>query len=327
MKTTIALHLGVAISLSALIVMNGCGGGDDPVVVPPAVVATVVSGTAAKGIVRQANVLVCRIVSGAPEPDASCAVGVTGADGAFAVPLNDGFAGPALVKITTSVASTMLDETMGADVRYDMTMRAMVPAVSAATVTYVTPFSEMAASLAGFANTNIDAFAITLANGQVQTLLSNLTGVDLSVKPVIDLKNNGSDPVMLGKQANMVKQLARLTMTAKRAPDTFDTSGGVHCNTPGTSVSQQLACATDVMSRAMARGANAAAFALSRIIPAIVAENPTSVAMAIIKIDGSLVTEWADMNSLLSMQAAMLRAGMPQSVVANTVQTMMLQMR
>ncbi len=96
MKTTIALHLGVAISLSALIVMNGCGGGggDDPVVVPPAVVATVVSGTAAKGIVRQANVLVCRIVSGAPEPDASCVVGATGADGAFAVPLNDGFAGP-----------------------------------------------------------------------------------------------------------------------------------------------------------------------------------------------------------------------------------------
>ena len=43
----------------------------------------------------------------------------------------------------------------------------MVPAVSAATVTYTTPFSEMAASLAGFANTNIDGVAITLANGQV----------------------------------------------------------------------------------------------------------------------------------------------------------------
>ena len=167
MKTTVALHLGVAISLAALIVMNGSGGGggNDSVVVPPAVVASAVSGTAAKGIVRQASVLVCRIVSGAPEPDASCAVGSTGADGAFAVPLNDGFAGPALVKITTSVASTMLDETMGADVRYDMTMRSMVPAVPAATVTYTTPLIEMAASLAGFANTNIDGVAITLANG------------------------------------------------------------------------------------------------------------------------------------------------------------------
>ena len=49
--------------------------------------------------------------------------------------------------------------------------------------------------------------------------------------------------------------------------------------------------------------------------------------MAIIKIDGSLVTEWDDMNSLVSVQAAMLRAGMPQSVVASTLQTMMLQMR
>ena len=47
----------------------------------------------------------------------------------------------------------------------------------------------------------------------------------------------------------------------------------------------------------------------------------------IIKIDGSVVTEWDDMNSWVSMQAAMLRAGMPQSVVASTVQTMMLQMR
>lgn len=170
MKTTIALHLGVVISLSAVIVMNGCGGGDDPVVVPPAVVATAVSGTAAKGIVRQANVLVCRIVSGSPESDASCAVGVTEADGASVVPLNDGFTGPAVVKITSSVASTMLDETTGADIRYDMTMRSMVPAVSAATMTYVTPFSEMAASLAGFANTNIDGVVITFANGQVQTL-------------------------------------------------------------------------------------------------------------------------------------------------------------
>lgn len=49
--------------------------------------------------------------------------------------------------------------------------------------------------------------------------------------------------------------------------------------------------------------------------------------MAIIKIDGSLLIEWDDMNSWVSMHAAMLRAGMPQSVVASTVQSMMLQMR
>lgn len=319
------------ISLAALLALAGCGGGEDQVAAPPAVQSTAVSGTAAKGIVKRAKVLVCRIVNGTPEPDASCATGTTAADGSFAVTLSDGFTGPAVVKVITSAASTLLDETTGADIPYDMTMRSVVPAVSSATIAYVTPFSEMAASLTVAsslaANTSIDAFAITLATGQVQTLLSNLMAIDLAVKPVIDLKNSGSDAVALGKQANMVKQLARLTMAAKRAPDTFDTSGGVHCNTPGTSASQQLACVVDVLSRAMTRGANATAFAISRIGPAIASENPTAVTMAIIKPDGTLGLEVADMTSATSMQSAMRNAGMPEAVVVSNVQIMMLQMR
>lgn len=319
------------ISIVVLMALAGCGGGDDQVAAPPVVPPTAVAGTVAKGIVKRAKVLVCRIANGAPEPDASCAAGITGADGSFAVTLIDGYTGPALVKVMTTAAATMLDETTGADIPYDMTMRSVVPAVSTATITYVTPFSELAASLTVAstlaANVGIDALAINLAIGQVQTLLSNLTAIDLAVKPVIDLKSSGSDPVMLGKQANMVKQLARLTMTAKRVPDTFDTSGGVHCNTPGTSASQQLACATNVMSSAMSRGGNFAAFAFSRIIPTIFAENPTSVAMAVIKPDGTLALQVTDMTSALSMQAAMRSAGMPEAVLVSNVQIMMLQMR
>lgn len=324
MKKRINTYLVSAISIAALITLAGCGGGDDQVTVPPAASLTAVSGTAAKGIVKRAKVLVCRIVNGAPEPDASCALGATALDGAFNVTLDDGFTGPAVIKVMTNTSSTMLDETTGLEVPYDITMRSVVPAVSAATITYVTPFSEMAASLAG-ANGN-DAVAINLANSQVQQLIS-LTGADLTIKPVIDLKNSGSDPVLLGKQANIVKQLARLTMTAKKSPDTVDTSGGVRCNTPGTSTSQQLACATEVMSRAMTRGANAAAFALSRIVPAIMSENPTSVTMAIIKPDGTLDLQSADMTSAASMQLAMQNAGMPTAVLVSNVQIMMLQMR
>lgn len=320
-----------AMAIATLMALAGCGGGEDQVPAPPAVPPTAVSGTAAKGIVKRAKVLVCRIANGAPEPDASCATGITAADGSFAVTLVDGYTGPAMVKVMTSAASTMLDETTGADIAYDMTMRSVVPAVSAATITYVTPFSEMAASLAVAstvaANTSIDALAINLAIGQVQTMLSNLTAIDLAVKPAIDLKNSGSDPVALGKQANIVKQLARLTMTAKRAPDSVDASGGVHCNTSGTSASQQLACATDAMSRAMSRGGNAAAFAFSRILPAIVSENPAAVTMAIIKPDGTLSLEVADMTSAASMQSAMQKAGMPAADVVSHVQIMMLQMR
>ena len=331
MRSKFNMRGTTVISIAVLMALAGCGGGDDQVAAPPAVPPTAVVGTAAKGIVKRAKVLVCRIANGAPEPDASCAAGITGPDGSFAVTLIDGYTGPAVVKVMTSAASTMLDETTGADIPYDMTMRSFVPAVSTATTTYVTPFSEMAASLTvastSAANIGIGAQAIMLATGQVQTLLANLTAIDLTVKPVIDLKNSGSDPVLLGKQANMVKQLARLTMTAKRAPDTFDTSGGVHCNTPGTSASQQLACATSVMSSAMSRGGNFAAFAFSRIIPTIFAENPTSVAMAVIKPDGTLASPVTDMTLPLSMQAAMRSAGMPEAVVVSNVQIMMLQMR
>ena len=332
MRSVFNVRVLSATSLAALIALAGCGGGHEHVATPPAVQSTAVSGTAAKGIVKRATkVLVCRIVNGTPEPDASCTSGTTAADGSFAVTLSDGFSGPALVKVLTSTASTMLDETTGADVPYDMTMRSVVPAVSSATITYVTPFSEMAASLTVAsslaANAGIDALAITLATGQVQTLLSNLMAIDLAVKPVIDLKNSGSDPVALGKQANMVKQLARLTMAARRAPDTFDTSGGVHCNTPGTSASQQLACVVDVLSRAMTRGGNAAAFAISRIGPASASENPTAVTMAIIKPDGTLGLEVADMSSAASMQSAMRNAGMPEAALVSNVQIMMLQMR
>ena len=331
MRSRFNLHPIVGVFLAALTTIAGCGGADEQVAGPPPVLATAVSGTAAKGIVKRAKVLVCRIVNGAPELDSSCAAGVTGADGSFNVTLVDGFTGPAVVKVMSSAASTLLDETTGVDIAYDMTLRSLVPAVSATTISYVTPFSEMAASLAVASssanNTGIDALAINLATGQVQTLLANLLAIDLTVKPVIDLKNSGSDPVALGKQANLVKQLARLTMTAKRAPDTFDTSGGVHCNTPGTSASQQLACAIDAMSRAMTRGGNVAAQTFSRILPAIMSQQPTAVAMAIIKSDGTLGVEMADMTSAVSMQLAMQRAGMPAAVLVSNVQIMMLQMR
>jgi outer membrane lipoprotein SlyB len=115
-------------------------------------------------------------------------------------------------------------------------------------------------------------------------------------------------------------------MMAKRAPDVGDTSGGVHCNTPGTSTTQQIACAIGAMSGAMTRGANAAAQSISRIVPAMMAEEPTSVTMAVIRPDGALVMQVADMTQAASMETAMRNAGMESSSVANNVRVMMLQM-
>jgi hypothetical protein len=323
MTSRLSAGLVFGITIAVLSAIAGCGGdgGQDPAL--PVAAPTSVSGTVAKGIVKQARVLVCRIVNGVPETDATCAAGSTGSDGSFSVTLTDGFTGPAIVKVIASETSAMLDETTGSYIPYDMTMRSVIPAISSKSMTYITPFSEMATSWTG--TTGNDAAGITLAMDQVQQLISK-SGVDLMVKPVIDLQNSGSDPVMLGKQANLVKQLARVTMMAKRSPDVNDTSGGVHCNTPGTSTTQQIACAIGAMSGAMTRGANAAAQSFSRIVPAMMAEEPTSVTMAIIRPDGTLDMEVADMTQAASMETAMRNAGMASSSVASNVQIMMLQM-
>jgi hypothetical protein len=322
MKSRLSESSVYGITIVVLSALAGCGGGGQETA-PPVAAPTSVSGTVSKGIVKQARVLVCRIVNGVPEADATCAAGSTGPDGSFSVVLTDGFTGPAIVKAIPGETSAMLDETIGSDVPYAMIMRSVIPAISSKSMTYITPFSEMAASWAGA--TGNEAAAITLAMGQVQQLISQ-SGVDLMTKPVIDLQNSGSDPVALGKQANMVKQLARVAMMAKRAPGVGDTSGGVHCNTPGTSTTQQIACAIGAMSGAMNRGANAAAQSISRIVPAMMAEEPTSVTMAVIRPDGALVMQVADMTQAASMETAMRNAGMESSSVANNVRIMMLQM-
>ena len=171
-------------SFAALVALSACSGGGDSgtgnTAIPPTPTTTTVSGTAAKGLVKQARVLVCRIVNGTPEADASCASTTSGNDGSFTVSMSDGFTGSAMIKVMAGTASMMLDETTGTDIPYNMTMRAMVPAVSTTTAVHVTPFSEMAANAVG--TTAIDADKIRQAMETVQTMMVNL-GVDLTVKP------------------------------------------------------------------------------------------------------------------------------------------------
>jgi len=252
MRSRLHTFLGAGLSVSTLINLSACGGGGDggaaPIVVPP----TAVSGTASKGLVRQAKVLVCRIIEGAPQADAACEAGTTGEKRSFSVALSDGYTGPALIKVTTSPSSMMLDETTGQDIRYDVTMRSVVPAVSSATITYVTPFSEMLASAAGATSSGvgtavIDAETINRKALQVQTMTARL-GINLAVMPMIDLQNSGSDPVALGKQANLVKQLARIVMLAKNSDEIHPPPTFLPCNAPGTTITQQVACTVGYMS-------------------------------------------------------------------------------
>ena len=315
------------LALLTVSVVAGCGGGGNggdvstPVAVLPA--ATSISGTAAKGIVKQAKVEVCRIVNGAPEADATCTSGTTGADGSYTVTMSDGYSGPAMVKVMAGAASTMMDETTGTDVPYNMTMRAAVPAVSKNTTVYVTPFSEMAAS--AVSTTTIDATKISQAIAAVQSTMATL-GVDLSVMPMLDLKNNAADPATLALQSNMFKQMARVAMAAKNSNLLKDPSG-VSCNAAGTTTSQQFSCGVAAMAGVMNSYVTADPAKMANMLAALNAQNVISVKMPIRKANGTLDLETVDMTSLTSMITAMQNAGMTVTDAQNAANRMMGGMR
>lgn len=313
-------------TLATVLVLSGCGGGGGgdgsaPAAALPA--ATTVSGTAAKGIIKQAKVLVCKIVNGVPEPDASCASTTSGNDGSYSVAFSDGYTGPAMVKVMPGAASTMMDETTGTDIPYGMTMRAFVPAVSKTTTVYVTPFSEMAAS--AVSKTTIDATTIRQSIDAVQSVMLPL-GVNMSVMPMMDLKDNGSDPTTLTLQSNMAKQLARVAMAAKNS-NLLKDANGVACNAAGTTTSQQFACAVTAMADVMNSYVTADATKSANVLAALNAQNATSVNMPILKADGTIGMQLADMTSSASMQTAMQNAGMTVTAAANTVNVVMGGMR
>ena len=311
MKLTHAVPLAIAIAVAGC---GGEGGGDSSSPAAALPTTTSVSGTAAKGIIKQAKVLVCRIVNGVPEPDASCASTTTGNDGSYSVTLSDGFTGPAMVKVVAGAASTMMDETTGTDIPYNMIMRAVVPAISTMTTVYVTPFSEMAAS--AVSTTTIDATKISQSIAAVQSVMLTL-GVDMSVMPMLDLQDNGSDCTKLTLQSNMVKQLARVAMAAKNSNLLKDASGAA-CNAAGTTTSQQFACAVTAMSGVMNSYVTSDSAKTANMLAALNAQNVSNVKMPIRKADGTIDMEPVDMTSLTSMTTAMQNAGMAATPAQNT---------
>lgn len=303
-----------------LLALSACGGGGSAGDIQAT--PTTVSGVASKGLVKDAKVLVCRIVNGTPQADAFCTATTSGKDGSFSVTLSDGFTGPALVKVMAGAGSLMLDETTGGDIAYTMTLRAMIPAVSASTAVYVTPFSEMVANAMG--TTSIDADKIRQAMGTVQTLMSSL-GIDLSVMPMVDLKNSSTDATLLGKQANMVAQLTKVVMAAKNSSLLTD-GNGVACHAAATAADQQLACAVNMMAGLMTGPTTFDRTRADAMMAALLAQNVTATNMPILMANGALGMQLADVTSIQSMQGAMRNAGLSSAAVTGTVTTMMSRM-
>ena len=310
-----------ALALASLLALAGCGGsGGSEEATPVGPRVTAVSGVAAKGPIKQAKVLVCRIVNGAPEPDANCTAGTTASDGTYSVTMRDGYSGPAMVKVMSMAGSTMMDETTGTDVPYGMTMRALVPVVSSGTIAYVTPFSEMAAQAMSL-SLPMDATKMSQASAAVQAAMINF-GVNMSTMPMIDLKNDGSNAAVLGEEANMVKQLARVAMAAKNSSLLVDPNG-TPCNATGTTTSQQFACAVSAMSGVMTSYVSYDAAKMATLIATMTAQNVTTVTMLMRNVDGSTGMQTIDMSSFTSMQNAMQSSGMAPNTAASTTSVIM----
>ena len=293
-------HL-MLVTIAGSLALAGCGGGGGGGDAAPApATPTAVSGVAAKGIVKGAQVLVCRVRSGVPDADASCATGTTGTDGSYNVALSDGWTGPVLVKIAAATGSTMFNEVTGLYDTYAMTMRAVVAAVGATTTVHVTPFSEMAAAAVGA--TAVTADSINTARSTVQTSL----GVDLSVKPVVDLKNNGTDATALGKQISMVKQLAKVLQAARDATAGIKDATGAFCSTKPDPV----ACALTAMAGVMNGAATLNATTAGSVLNAWNNQNVTTMNIPVIAADGTVKVETGDVTSAASIQTALTSAGM-----------------
>ncbi len=233
--------------------------------------------------------------------------------------LADGYAGPAIVKVMPAASgSTMMDEVTGIDIACRMTMRALVPAVSNGATAYVTPFSEMAASAMGAGS--MDGARMTEAMNAVQAAMASL-GIDLGVMPTIDLRDNGDDAFVLGMQANMVKQLARLAMAAQGSAAITDASG-TPCSA-AADASARIACAVAAMGRAMTGTASVDATRLGAMMQAMSSQDVSRVSMPVMRADGTLGMQAADMANAASMQAALQAAGMTPAVASGSTAVMM----
>ena len=224
----------LVIALASLAACGGGGGGGGVAGTDP----TVANGFGAKGIIKKGKVLVCRISGGKAQDDANCATGVTADDGSYSVPLTDGWKGPVLVKVLPATGATMLDETTGQEVTFDVTDGIRAVVATASTPTHVTPFSEIAAN-AAMKEASVDATAINNARAMVQANF----GVDLSTKPVVDLKTSSTDAGELGKQIAMVQKLAQVVNASKTSGAFKDTNGN-NCATVTCGIQAMNAMAT-----------------------------------------------------------------------------------
>ena len=257
--------LWAAILGASLLAACGGGGGSssNPAEPPDNTASVSLSGTAAKGLMANADVTVHAINADGTIATTALASTSTDAQGRYTLSFSATQGLPYAVKVTANAATTHLDEVSGQAqaLPAGFTMRALLAPASTGTVTTsasVTPFSEMAVAAAEAA-----PGGVTAANAaQAVTTVTQLLGFDpTSVVPTsVDDANASADQQKLALMLTAVSQLA--------ASDALGCSSGsagektqcvvnalaesasletIKLETGGTDVSAALAAAVDTV--------------------------------------------------------------------------------
>lgn len=210
-------HTQVFTALTGAALLAGCGGGsstDTAAVVPPESSASVsLSGTAAKGLMANADVGVYAIDANGGVAGTALASTTTGADGKYSLVFTGKQGQPYVVKVSARAdgSTTHADEVSGTaqPLPAGFAMRSLVLPASAGTVTAmasITPFSEMAVAAAAKASGGLTATNAAQAISTVTQLL----GFNPSAVVAAPLATAaGGDEQKLAVLLTAVSQMAR----------------------------------------------------------------------------------------------------------------------
>lgn len=217
--------LGTVVAvISATAYLQGCSSGDSFVQeLDPGSSGATVSGTAAKGLLSNADCTVTDTAGNTLYTTVGTDTACTGVDGQYSIPLVVNSSTPVVVTITTRADTTMVcDDPAGctggvafgdpvSSLGSDFTLRAIVPSVSSTQTTLnvsVTPWTEVAAARAiaeaGGSTAAVTAASTQTAYREVASVLNNILSLEGSDDafdenffdiPIPDLSSPSTDSV------------------------------------------------------------------------------------------------------------------------------------
>jgi hypothetical protein len=301
-------HLATLVAAGLLAACSsGGGGGDTPPAGNQATVA--LAGTAAKGLMANADVAVYPVNADGSVGATALASGTTKADGSYSLSFTGTQGQPYVVRVTANAGTTHLDEVTGAaqGLPTGFAMRSMLVPASTGALTVnatITPFSELAVAAAAKASGGINATNAAQALSTVKQLLG-FDPTAVSVKTT----NTAATPDEQ-KLAVLLTAVSRLAGT-----------GGLGCASGSAGdkakcVVDTLASAASVSSLKLSAGSGGAAVDVSAALGTAITDVLTTPALAGNVSSASLATVMANLGCTTNCSAG---SGGGASTVATAI--------